>query len=72
MEKVGGYFDLAKKPSGPQDLRQLRSQDLDRDLAVMLQVLGEEHVGHTTAVERPIDPVSVGKGDTQPFVDVPV
>ena len=57
--QVGGRLDLAEEPVGADDRGQLRPQDLDRDLAVVLEVLGEVHRRH--AALRPA-PARSGSG----------
>ena len=40
---------------------QLRTEHLDRHLAVVLEVLGEIHGRHTALTQLPLDPVAVGE-----------
>ena len=48
MLEIGGDLDLSKKAFGSDDSRQFRLQDLESDIAVVLQVLGEIYRRHTT------------------------
>ncbi len=49
------------KRSGAQHGRQLGLQDLERDLAIVLEVLGEVHRGHAALAQFPLDAVAVGE-----------
>ena len=40
---------------------EFRVQDLDRHLAVVLQVFREKHGGHAAATDLRVDPVAIGK-----------
>jgi hypothetical protein len=42
-------------------------QDLDRDLATLLQVLGEMDGGHAALAQRTLDAIAVGEGGRQPL-----
>ena len=43
----------------------LRSQELDRDLAGVLEVLGEIHRGHAALAQLPLEAVAVGEGGSE-------
>ena len=60
--QVGDGLDLAEEPLGADHRRELRPQHLDRDLAVVLQVLGEIHRRHAALPQLPLDAVAVGEG----------
>ena len=68
MLQVGGGPDLAEKPLGADHRRELGPQDLDGDLAVVPQVLGEVDGGHAALAELALDPVAVGErgGEADP------
>jgi len=58
---LGRGLDLDDEPLGAEDGGKLGLQDLDRDLAVVLQVLGQVDGGHATLAERPLDSVAAGQ-----------
>ena len=60
--EVGGGLDLAQEPLGADDRGQLGPQHLDRDLAVVLEVLGEVDGGHAALAELALEAVAVGTG----------
>ncbi len=64
MAERRGGLDLHHEPLGADDGGELRLQDLERHLAVVLQVLGEVHGGHATLAEFALDAVAVGKAAT--------
>ena len=51
--EIGGGLDLAQEPLGADHRGQLGAQDLDRDLAVVLEVLREVHRGHAALARAP-------------------
>ena len=61
MLEIGGDFNLFEKPFGAEYSGELWSQHLDRDLALVLEVLGEVHGRHATFTESALDPVAVGE-----------
>ena len=52
----------AQEPVGAEDGGKLGLEDLERDLAVVLEVLGEVHRGHAALAELTLDAVAVGQG----------
>jgi len=68
--QVGGGLDLGQEPIGPDDGRQLRPQDFERYLAVVLDILGQVHRGHATGAEFALDGIALGEGAGQTFRDV--
>jgi hypothetical protein len=58
----GDGLDLAQEPLGANDRGQFRPEDLDRDLAVVAQVLRQVDGGHAALAELPLDAVAVGQG----------
>ena len=58
-------LDLHHEALGAEHGGQFRLQHLDRDLAVVLQVLGEVHRGHAAGAELALDAVAVGESDRQ-------
>ena len=57
-----GGLDLAKKPLGADDGGQLGPQHLDRDVAIVLEILREIDRGHAALAELALDAVAVGEG----------
>ena len=57
----GDGLDLAEEPLGPDDGGELGAQDLDRDFAVVAEVLGQVDGGHAALAELPLDAVAVGE-----------
>ena len=56
-----GEFDLLQEPVGAEHCRELGVQHLDRDLPVVLDVLGEIHRRHPALAELTLDPVAIGQ-----------
>ena len=65
MLQVGGVLDLAEEALGAEDGRELGAEDLEGDLAVVLQVVGQVDGGHAAAAELALDRVPVGEGSAQ-------
>ena len=61
MLQRGDRPDLAHEPVGPDHRGQLGAQDLDRDLAVVLEIVGEVDRGHAALAQLPLDAVAVGE-----------
>jgi len=59
MLQGGGGGDLLHEAIRAQHRREVRLEDLDGHLAVVLQVLGEVHRGHAPLAELPLDAVPV-------------
>ncbi len=57
MLQPGGELDLAEEALGAERGGQLGVEHLERDRAVVLQVLGEEDRGHAAAPELPLEGV---------------
>ncbi len=60
MVQIGRDFDLTVKPLRSKRGGLFGPQDLDRHLALMLQVFGEMDRRHPTAAQRALDGVAVG------------
>src|SRR3972149_4401094 len=58
-------LDLPQEPLRAQQGRELGLQNLDRDLAVVLEVLGEVDSSHASAAEFTLDAVAVRQGSPQ-------
>jgi hypothetical protein len=67
--QLGGGGDLLHEPLGAEDGSQLGFQDLDRDLAIVLQVLGEVHRGHAAPPQLALDAVALGERGGQALCD---
>ncbi len=62
MTERGGDVDFAEKPLGAERGRQLRTQDLERDPPVVLEVLGQIDRCHPAPAELALDRVAVREG----------
>ena len=60
--EVGGELDLGQEPLGADHGGELGAQQLERHLAVVLEVLGEVDGGHAAGADLTFDPVAVGEG----------
>ena len=49
MSKLSGDGDLPQKPLSAERGRKLRFENLYGDFAVVLEILGEVHIGHSAA-----------------------
>ena len=54
--------DLPHEPLGADHGGELGAEDLDGDLALVAEVLGEVHGGHAALAELALDPIAVGEG----------
>ena len=61
MLQPGRVLDLAQEALGPERGGQLGVQHLERDRAVVPEVVGEVHRGHAAAPELALEPVAVSK-----------
>ena len=61
MLQVGGELDLGQEPLGADHGGELGAQELERDLAVVPEVLGEIDGGHAAGADLAFDPVAVGE-----------
>ena len=64
--EVGGELDLGEEPLGADDGGELRAQNLERDLAVVPEVLGQVHRRHPACADLAFDPVTVGERRLEP------
>src|SRR5690242_3469531 len=64
--QAGGGGDLLDEPLGAQNGRQIGTEDFDRDLPPMTQVLGEVDGGHAAMAELTLDPIAVGQPGPEP------
>ena len=60
--------DLLHEPLGAQHGGELRLEDLERDLALVLDVLGQVDGGHAARAELALDGVAVGEGVAEALV----
>ena len=65
MLQVGGELDLLEEPIGAEHGRQLGVQDLDGNMATVLDVFGEVHGRHAALTELALDAVAVGEGSAE-------
>jgi len=63
--QTGCNADLCEEPLCAEDCGQLRSEDLEGHLAMMLEVLSLIDRGHSAATELPLDHVTVGEGGAE-------
>ena len=61
MLEPGGELDLALEALGAEGGSQLGVEDLERDRAVVPEVLGEVDRGHAAPAELTLEPVAVGQ-----------
>ena len=61
MGKARGGLDLAHEPVGADLRRQLRAQHLERDPAVVAEILGQDHHRHATCTQLAVDAVPRGR-----------
>ena len=67
MLQVGGGPDLGQEPLGAEHGGELGLQHLERDLAVVPEVVGEIDGRHAALAELALDLVLVGQGGVQSF-----
>ncbi len=60
-----GDLDLGEEAVAADDGTQLGMQDLDGDLAGVLQVFGEVDGGHAALAQLPLEAIAVGEGSAQ-------
>ena len=65
MLKVSRGLYFGEEPVRPYDCRQLRFQDLERNLPLVLQVIGEIDGCHPTLAELSLDAVSALKDEVE-------
>ena len=64
LQRRGG-LDFLDEPVGAEHGGEFGLQDLDRDLAIVLEVLGEVHRGHAARAQLALEAVAVGEGGGQ-------
>jgi hypothetical protein len=62
MLKAGSEADLPLEPFGAEGDRQLRVQDLEGDVAIVLEIAREVDRGHTASPELALEHVAVSEG----------
>jgi len=65
MVEPGGYSDFTEEPVREQGGGEFGAEKLERDLTVVLEVLGEVNCGHPAARKLTLDRVAVGEGGVQ-------
>jgi len=65
VRETGGDLDLLQEPLGPEDGRELGMEDLDRHLAMVLQIICEIDGGHAPAAQLALGLVPPGKRRVQ-------
>ena len=66
MLQVGGRLDLGQEALGADHGGELGPQHLERDLAVVPQVVGEVDRRHAAGAELALEAVAVGQGRLEP------
>jgi len=67
--EVGGGLDLGEKALAADDGCQLGLEDLEGDLAMVLEILGQVDGGHAALAELTLDRVAAGQGGVQALDD---
>ena len=62
--------DLAEKAIGAECGAEVGVEDLDGDVAVMPEVMGEEDGGHAAGADLAVDAIAVAEGVAQALKDV--
>src|SRR5882762_6587279 len=65
MVEPSGYSDFTEEPVREQGGGEFGAENLERDRAVVLEVLGEVNCGHPAARKLTLDRVAVGEGGVQ-------
>ena len=65
MLQVGRGLDLGQEPLGSDHRRQLGLQNLERHLALVLQIVRQVHRGHAALTELALDGVAAFQGCVQ-------
>ena len=65
MLQARGELDLVQEAAGAEQRADLRPQQLDRDLTVVLAVAREIHGCHTPVADLPLDDVAVAQQTLQ-------
>ncbi len=68
--ELGGDADLTQEALAAQHGRKLWTEHLERDLTVVLEVVGEIDRSHPTATKLTLDGVAVGEGSLETFEEV--
>jgi hypothetical protein len=63
--ELGDDVDFTGEPVGPHRGREFRAQDLERDLPVVLEVVGQVDGGHPAKTHLALDPVAPAQGSAQ-------
>ena len=66
MLQVGGDLDLGEETIAADDGAQLGVEDLNGDLAAVLEVFGEIHRGHTALTQLAVEAIAVGESVDEP------
>ena len=63
---AGRDLDLAGEPVGAEQRAELGAENLDRDLAVVLEIVGQVDRGHAAAAELALEGVAAGQSRGEP------
>ena len=67
MVEAGGDLNLAQKPGGADLCGQIGAEHLHGDRPLVLEVVGEEDLGHAALTQLPLNPVARGEGAGEPL-----
>jgi hypothetical protein len=70
MLQTGCGADLAQEALAAEGGAEVRMEHLDRDVAVVLQIVREVHGGHAAGAEFPVESLALREGAGQPVSDV--
>jgi hypothetical protein len=70
MLETGDRLDLAQEPLGTDHRGKLGTQHLDRDLPVVLEVLGEVDRRHAALAQLALDRIAIGERQTEPVLEI--
>jgi hypothetical protein len=59
--QAGSELDLTKEPVGADGGRKVGTEDFQGDLAVVAEVLGQEHHGHAALAELALEVIAAGQ-----------
>jgi len=68
MIQVGRDLDFLEKPIAPDQRREVGLEDLDGDLAMVPEIVGEINRRHAAGADGPLDPIPAGQSGDEPGV----
>jgi hypothetical protein len=70
VTQAGGDLHFALEPLHPEDLGEVRMEDLDRDRSAVLQVLGEIDGGHAAAAKLALELIPLADRGLEPILQI--